>query len=772
MSQTRGVNSGSYIAQRLKSVFSGSVTGFSVLLVSVLLFASAGAAETFTVDSNGGDSVDYTSIQEALSAAADNSEDDAVIVNSGTYNEQVEITNPGVNLTSAEDSTPTITYQPENPSGAATVDVAATDVEVSGFTIERVAHSDRNKDSGHAQAVRVSASDTLVKNNELAGDLSTVSGELPYHRFDGLMVIDNGEGTVSNVEIEGNEVSGFYTGIMITSAYSGSVSDVSLQDNVVSGNEFGLVAKYHGSEGYDGSQPTDITGSENDFTGNTEKSIHVSDGGNYQGYPLADFDPSEISLEGPVQVEEGDSIQTAVNVAAEGSTVEVEEGEYVSTESSNPAVLVDKEIDLVGIGEPTVSYEPSSSSGDPTIKMTSDGATLEGFDIDRVGSGRSKDTVAPVTQGIRVSGSDIEIRDNNVDGSSLPGLASKGIMVLDDESGGSGEQVESVTVVNNEVSGFYAGLSATNGYGGSISDVTFSSNTVEDNSGHGVNVATFDSTTPGVEIVENTFSDNNGKTLRIYGSDESTGLVDADASSVSFNQNAVPQNSAIDNNGAETLNAEHNFFGSESGPSEGQIQGDVDYRPWRMNPIDEDGFDEVITFDDSESWSAFSVAGEVADAESASEAQLLGYNPSVEDSSDGWTSPGLGDMDSVDAAFVKGTKAVGVNYEEGSDSVSRSLGEGWNFVGAFENGEAQSIYNVFGTVESSMVSFQIPDHNTDKSEEKTTEFGDLTGSILSTANWGSKNHFGVEASVFDGYWVKASEPASFGTNPVPSSEEG
>lgn len=399
MTQSRGVDSGNYIAQRLKSVFSGSVTGFSVIFISILLFASAGAAETFNV----GDSAEHNTIQSALDAAANNGQDDKIIVHSGTYDGPVAITNSGVNLTAAAGSNPAITYEPGSPSGAATVDVAANDVEVSGFTIERVAHSDRIESSSHAQAVRVSASNTLVRDNELVGDLNGASTDVPYHRFDGMMVIDNDGLTTSNVEIKDNEVNGFYTGIMITSAYDGSVSRVNLEDNAVSGNEYGLVAKYHGEDGYNGSQPTDLTGLTNDFTGNAEQSIYVSDGGTYQGYNVADFDTSEINLEGPVLVEEGDSLQTAVDVAAQGSTVDVSAGTY------DESVTV--ETDDLSFEGPNTGTEGfgSERSAEAIIadkfRVSSEGVTVNGM----------KFADSDLVQAVVVWGDQFELRNSIVD---------------------------------------------------------------------------------------------------------------------------------------------------------------------------------------------------------------------------------------------------------------------------------------------------------------------------------------------------------------------
>lgn len=759
----------------------------------------------------------YASIQSAV----DNAESGArVTVKPGEYegfnlNKAVDVLGPNSETVGTD-------HDEESATIEGTVNIkdlnSETDVAFKGFTVE----SNEERSAVDINGLEDYEGSVSVANNVIDGEGSA-----------------NGVGvnTAGSVDVEGNMIQNVKNGVHLRPV----ATDVEVEDNSIEGAEDSTPNNQwvEGAAIKVVDQSEGVNVQADDFTGNTFRNNDlafwleaVDDGSDVKKTePGSEFVSTllgnndfgkAVTVRDDQTEETGGSehlaavftdIQDAVDMADEGSRVNVRDGEYVSTDLGEPAVLVDKKVSLVGSNQPTISYEPVEISGEPAVKVTADGASVDGFDIDRIGQSRSSDTKDHITQGIRVSGSDVVIRDNDVDGSSLSGLASKGIMVLDDESDDtSGEDVSSVTVANNEVSGFYVGLSATNGYGGSLSDVNFSYNTVEDNRGHGANVATkgsdYEDHSPEVVVEENTFSDNNGKTLRVYGANEDAGLEAADASEVDFNQNSVPQGSVLENNGAGTLNAEQNYFGSASGPSDGQIQGDVDYRPWRMNPIDEEGFDEVITFDDADSWSAFSVSGEVVDAEIASDnAQVLGYNTSTEDNSDGWTHPSIEGMTPVDAAFVKGTKAVGVNYAEDPGTVSRSLGEGWNFIGAYRNIDSewsdlieqegiaihspdtiqrftlgpnedsefshpQSVRNVFSPVESSIVSFQAPgEHNGDKAGlERYFDYGPYSGTILSTSNWDSSEAFDLMASVYDGYWVKASESATLSTTPEPVEE--
>jgi hypothetical protein len=386
-------------------------------------------------------------------------------------------------------------------------------------------------------------------------------------------------------------------------------------------------------------------------------------------------------------------ISEAIENANSDTTVEVMPGTYEES-----VEITENGLTIEGEGRDSTTIEAGSADGTPTIAVDANNIEISNMAVERTGS---DDRVA---QAVRIAGSDIELINNTY---SATGSNDAAIAVLTDSSGAAG---------NPDVSGeTFEGIKIR---GGEIKD-----------SVTGLLVA------------------NNG--------DASLGENPIDVHSVSFkgNEYGVYLTESVE----ATVNATHNYWGQSSGPTGDQVSENVDYRPWRMNSTDVEGYDEVITFSDNESWSAFSIVGEVEEAATASgAAEVLSYNA-------GWTSPDVNDISSVDAAFVKNTKAVGVNYVEDPGTVSRSLGEGWNFVGAYDNGDDQSIRNVFGPVESSIDVFQRPVYNDDKTSERTTDL--VTGNIISTSNWGSNSVFENDASVFDGYWVKASESAMLSTTP-------
>jgi surface glycoprotein (TIGR04207 family) len=355
-----------------------------------------------TVDADGG-----ADSYETVSGALQNAEDgDTVRVENGTYTNAagLTITTANVTLTAAEGASPTFSTSPDSASGTAAIDVQADGVTVSGLTVERVAAGDRATDSGHAQGIIVRSSNATVENNDVVGDLSATSNE--FDLFDGITVID--DSTVENVDVVNNDISGFDTGIVVTTFYGGAVSDVTISDNNATNNRVGFVAKAH-----DGSI-SGVSGSNNDFTGNDAESIVFSPE-SYQSYTgLQSVPTTAVSFDGPVLVEEGDSIQTAVDVAAEGATISVGPGTY------NEQVIIDsaehpENLSIVaadGAEETKIAYETPEDKGSgnqPTITVASDGTTVEDFTIERT---TAEDKGKLVSQALRAEADDVTLIDN------------------------------------------------------------------------------------------------------------------------------------------------------------------------------------------------------------------------------------------------------------------------------------------------------------------------------------------------------------------------
>jgi hypothetical protein len=629
----------------------------------------------------------------------------------------------------------------------------------------------------------------------------------------------NTDATTPDLRIEGNDINATTTTDMGTAIYVENISDSTtlsdLSQIVVSNNDFS------GSDAGAANKALSLTldASENYWgTDNPNFNSVISGDVNYQPwYATSDFseDVEVVDSSGDTRAYSG-TIQEALNVAAEDATIELGPGTYeekVSIDTSN------------------VTLQGPNAGIDANRDARSDEAVITG----QVSIGAQKVTVnglkvTPTTEtfnqkpaaAIIVSESDATVQNNriadfNVSITDIEPNSIQGIQIYN-----SGTQISGIEIQGNSVANItYEGSSQApsgdfgtdygNLYGihvqGEIGDTVVEQNTIRDLTSDGYTLATAvsgtdsDQTANPEEIVVkgNIYENLNAKglpaTAFVISSD------DVDATNVRVNNNSINAPVGVYNGASEKLDATSNWWAQDSGPTDSQVSGNVDYRPWRMTPIDEDGYDEVITFNDSESWSAFSVVGEVEDAATASgDAEVLGYNA-------GWTSPDVNDMSSVDAAFVKNTKAVGVNYVEDPGAVSRTLGEGWNFIGAYKNIDSewsdlieqegiaihspdtdlsfplepnedsefshpQSVRNVFSPVESSIVSFQAPgEHNGDKASlERYFDYGPYSGTILSTSNWDSSEAFNALASIYDGYWVKASETATLSTTPEPVEE--
>lgn len=442
---------------------SGVATAVVIVALGITTGLAVGAGAQTSCDT-------HVSPNESIQAAVDDAEEGSTIcVEDGTYEESVSVNVAGLTLTPVDEETdPEVSYTPTIVNGTPTVNIEADGVTVEGFTIERIAHPDREADSNHAQGVAVRAGNVTVADNEIVGDLSAVDNA--FNRFDGLMILD--DGPIHDVSLRNNNVSGFFAGTVVTSFFGNVIDGVELLDNKIDQNEHGFVGKTH-----DGAvQPVDITGSGNSFTANTAQNILVTEEGEtFQGYDVTDFDTDEIAFDGPVLVEDGDSLQTAVDVAAEDAEVHVGPGSY------DEQVVVDVTgLHVIGEDGASVSFQPEEQpNGQPTVNVLADGATVEGLTAEREAHpDRSSQENPNFAQGIRVSASDVLIRDTIVEGVAMDDENNKAIMVLDDGS------VTGVDVVANDVSAFEHGIGAVVNAGGDVTALTFANNDVT-----GTNVA-------------------------------------------------------------------------------------------------------------------------------------------------------------------------------------------------------------------------------------------------------------------------------------------
>jgi hypothetical protein len=316
-----------------------------------------------------------------------------------------------------------------------------------------------------------------------------------------------------------------------------------------------------------------------------------------------------------IVVQNGESIQQAVNDASAGDVIAVEKGVYEETVRVNKSGLTIRAADPSD--RPTVRYEPDQPRSNATFEVIASGLTLSNLTIERIGHpDRTGDNataavaIVPVDKDrpdctFSFGGCDDVTKDVTVEDSAIVGdfdlNDSNAGVVITDGIEVSGVEIDgdasNIVVRDNDITGFAAGTGLVAEYGGTITDVLIAGNHVHDNraeyngSAEGVGVGFARNTTQGyfqnVTVTENNISDNDYG-VRLAGPDDDSQLEEVDASAISVNYNDITKNTAwgVVNNGTNTLDATNNWWGSDDGPS-GAADGSgdavstgVDYDPW------------------------------------------------------------------------------------------------------------------------------------------------------------------------------------------------
>lgn len=238
----------------------------------------------------------FSSVGDAIDQATG---DETIRLGVEFVEEPITVDQSDITLTGDGPDATNINYQPESPSGTATIDVRASGVTVTDLSVGRYAAGDRTSDDGHAQGIVVRESGATVENVDVGGDPAGRSED--YDRYDGIVVLDTG-GNDDNIQLTDVDVSSFHAGIVVSSFDGTGVDGVDIDGGTLSDNADGLVVKSH--DGAD--DVTDVTASNLDIEneGDIESSngdpidetAFLIPGESYQGYDLTPLNADSVSI--------------------------------------------------------------------------------------------------------------------------------------------------------------------------------------------------------------------------------------------------------------------------------------------------------------------------------------------------------------------------------------------------------------------------------------------------------------------------------------------
>ena len=212
-----------------------------VLTLTVILFSavwmlnvpSSHASETIVVPQ------DYPTITDAVSHALAG---DTILVQSGVYNENVQIDKP---LTlQGQNQADTVIVGTGGPTPHAVLTLAADDVKVSGFTIKSQSYSNTSQ---YAYGIWVEGDNCTISNNTIQKNYIGLWGSTPTSTTitqntitgsikDGIRLYGSSQNTISNNNITGNAVSG-----IAINGYQNTITNNSITNNF---RGIGLGASY------------------------------------------------------------------------------------------------------------------------------------------------------------------------------------------------------------------------------------------------------------------------------------------------------------------------------------------------------------------------------------------------------------------------------------------------------------------------------------------------------------------------------------------------
>jgi len=723
----------------------------AIMVLSVVAVGGAFAGNVAAQESGadiivgGSDNADYSTVQAAIDAASD---DSVIVIESGTYNDPVEFDSSLSNITlQANDSA----NPPELTAGikvsADVSDLTLKDLQLSGdagagrtlnlgggslsnVTIDRVTFEGGSSLGaaiyGNSFAGNITITDTTVSNYTAANDWSLV--------YLGSTGIENVVTTGSTVQ---NSVG------MV--AFGEINNSVTIKDNTFTGIESdsdgsATAALALGNPAFTDTTVASIsdnTFSDNfnhvvlgDVNGETVKSVVDSN-----DFDLAAYDDMLISP----------SVQNAVGSADSGDTVSVKSGTY------EESVTIDTEnvtLRAADGANATLAFKPDSKTGAPTVKVTADDSAVRGFHIVRTAGGDRSTSSSPVAQGVRVSGSNVTIANDTVRGVGMTDPESKGIMVFDDESSDkTGESVSNVTIADNDVTGFYGGLSVVAAYGGSIDGVKVT-DTVVNGTDYGMTVGEVDGTVSNLAVHYNDFEN------------VTTGIAALDGKYRSYDVSAP----------AESINATLNYWGSSQGPAGdgANVTDGVNYDPFltvspsEVTPGEVQDFGNDLTLRGNTTY-AIATPAPLTTGKSLKEF----FNSEFDGTVYGWNTqtqqwvPGdelSGDVGALSAFVVTPDEDVSITFTYANSTQQTSLSSkqvsaGWNFVGASQYGDAETAFSASAADPARLIKLY--------EQPESQPYGTGAAGVQKVTFGGSDT---VAVSPYTGYWVYTNQDGTIAAN--------
>ncbi len=688
--------------------------------------------------------------------------------------------------------------------------------------------------------ITVESGNVVVSNNTINTTLDTESP--PYGTYGIRFFDSTYSAANDNIVVSANNVQNFKRGIRIGNGGAGaSVITASIESNTLTNNAVGIWARQYGAVvtatdnsisgntiGIQNDDTTATVSAENNWWGAVSGPTHSTNGGgtgdavsaNVDYRPWFTDEARTVTRDYNVTIDVTgyESIQAAIDAAASDDTINVTVGTYAEDldidATKTGLELVGNDATIKGVAMTAAESFPLVA---PNINVLADGVSIHGFTIQG-----PEVTPGFYSSGIVIGGSDVEIYDNDFEVTNtadetggdigqaiqmynklaIPGVDISGLSIHDNTftSYGGGNVgfegiyvnrdagVGSISIVNNEFSGAIVRAITTE-----RSNATISGNSLATTGGAWTGVLVMDvgsgEAIDSVAVINNTVV-GFGNSIKIGdfahmhvltnvsvsgNSLDGVMLVRSSASGVVVVGNSL---NAVTNTDSTTLDARNNYWGAASGPADGTITGNVDYRPWLLEEVafDSEGnlttetYDETITLTEADQWALVSAPTLLSETPAVVDDEAGTVALLVHDGA-GFNAPTVSDADivkPVSAFYVKTTNkgGIGFNYAVigAPTNTSKQLNAGWNLVGTNNAGAVQNEFSSIQNTETAagMVTLFVPDTYNSRKDMGYASWDvdanqDLNANPITALP-------GNNLSKYDGYWVFMNAAKAFVKN--------